>query len=183
MVSRPSAGGANPVERLFDYVLHERQTALFPPGVRVLDVGAGEPGGPCGAAFAGAETADRLGPAELGRRLRSWLPAGALVLLAFPGARPLPGILERALLGTGDWRPRAAAPRPSGRELQAALGPGLEWRGSFALGVLLPGRAGAPWAAAHPQAFGLLAAAEELVRRWPLLRALGEVTVLEGVRR
>ncbi len=157
MDSGPSAGAANPVERLFDYVLHERRQALFPPGVRVLDVGQGEPEGAWGAAFAGPETADRLGPAEVGRLLRSRLPAGAPVLLAFPGARP--------------------------RELRRALGPGLEWRGSFALGVLLPGRAHGAWAAAHPKAFGLLAAAEELVRRWPFLRAWGEVTGLEGVRR
>jgi hypothetical protein len=47
----------------------------------------------------------------------------------------------------------------------------------------MPGRAGGEWAAANPQAFGFLAIAEELVRRWPLVRAWGDVTVLEGVRR
>lgn len=183
MDSRPGAGGANPVERLFDHVLDERQKTLFPRGARVLDVGAGEPERPCGAAFASPETASRLGPAEVGRRLRRWLPAGAVVLLAFPGARPLPALLERALRGSGDGPPLSAESRLTARELRAALGSGLEWRGTFALGVFLPGRARAPWAAAHPQAFGLLAAAEELVRGWPLLRAWGEITVLEGVRR
>ncbi len=152
----PDAGGANPVERLFDYVLRERREALFPAAARVLEVGEEEPVGAWGAAFAGPEIAGRLGPAEVGRRLRSALPVGAPFLVAFPGARPRP--------------------------LRRALGPGLDWRGTFALGVLMPGRARGAWAAAHPQAFGLLAVAEEVVRRWPLFRAGGDVTVLEGVR-
>jgi hypothetical protein len=35
----------------------------------------------------------------------------------------------------------------------------------------------------HPQAFGLLAALERAVRRWPGLRQLGDLSVLEGRRR
>jgi hypothetical protein len=120
---------------------------------------------------------------EVGHRLRRWLPRGAVVLLAFPGARPLPALLDRALRASGDVPPGDAAARLPLRELRGALGSGLEWRATFALGVFLPGRARAPWAAAHPQAFGLLAVAEEVVRTWPLLRAWGEITVLEGVRR
>lgn len=179
----PSAGDANPVERLFDFILDERRIALFPPRARVLDVGRDGTGGPGGAAFAGPDTVARLGPEEVGRRVREWLPAGAPFLLAVSGARPLPAIFERALTAAGDWRPRSAAARSHGGGLRDAFGPGLEWRGGFALGVLLPGRARAAWAAAHPLAFGLLAVGEELVRRWPIVRALGEITVLEGVRR
>jgi hypothetical protein len=57
------------------------------------------------------------------------------------------------------------------------------WRRGFALGVLLPGRRQWAWTLEHPQAFGGLAALEKLVRAWPGLRSLGEITVLEGVRR
>ena len=98
-------------------------------------MGDEEPERPCGAGFVAPETATRLGPAEVGRRLRRWLPEGAVVLLAFPGVRPLPALLERSLRASGDWPPRGAESRLDGRELRAALGPGLEWRGAFALGV------------------------------------------------
>jgi hypothetical protein len=182
MDSRPDAGEANPVARLFEHVLFERRRALFPRGVPVLDVGDDEAGGECGAGFAAPEVAARLGAVEVGRRLRSRLVAGAPVLLAFPGARPLPRLLERLLRGTGDAVRGADSPLGL-RDLQGALGAGLEWRRSFALGVILPGFGRADWAAAHPQSFGFLAVLEEIVRTWPLLRALGEVTVLEGVRR
>jgi hypothetical protein len=182
MDSRPNAGEANPVARLFEHVLFERRRALFPPGVAVLEVGRDEATGEWGAAFAGPEVAARLGPVEVGRRLRSGLCAGAPVLLAFPGARPLPRLLERALRGTGDAS-RASDARFGLAALRRALGAGLEWHRAFALGVLLPGPARADWAAAHPQSFGLLAVAEELVRTWPPLRAWGEITGLEGVRR
>ncbi len=183
MGSGPQAHGANPVERLYDHVLHERQMEVFPAGARVLDLEQGEPERPCGAAFVAPDTVARLGLAEVGHRLRRWLPAGAVVLLGFPGARPLPALLERALRASGVGLKGDAEPPLTVREVRTALGPGLEWRAIFALGVLLPGRDRGRWAAAHPQAFGVLAAAEELVRGWPLLRVSGEITVLEGVRR
>src|SRR5262245_17791654 len=182
MDNRPPAGEANPVARLFDHVLHERRQAHFPAGVSVLDLGREPRDGSFGAAFAGPEAARRLGAQEVGRRLREGLAAGAPVVLAFPGARPLPALLEKILRGAGD----PAGPERGllgRRDLRQALGAGLEWRRTSALGVLLPGTSEADWAAAHPQAFGLLAVAEEVVRAWPLLRAWGALTVLEGVRR
>jgi hypothetical protein len=182
MDSRPDAGEANPVARFFEHVLFERRRALFPHGVTVLEVGDDEAGGECGAGFAAPDVAARLGAVEVGRRLRSRLAAGAPVLLAFPGARPLPRLLESVLRGTGETA-RGADSRLGLRDLRRALGVGLEWRRAFALGVLLPGPGRADWAAAHPQSFGLLAVLEEIVRTWPPLRAWGEVTVLEGVRR
>jgi hypothetical protein len=180
MDSRPAAGDANPVALLFAHVLQDRRSELFPPGVSVLEVGGEAPVRACGAGFAAPEVAERLGPAEVGRRLFVGLPAGAPVLVAFPGALPLPALLQRLL------RAKEEADGPSRlgvRNLRRALGPGLEWRRTLALGVLLPGRREAAWAAEHPQTFGILAALEELVRGWPGLRALGEITVLEGVRR
>jgi hypothetical protein len=180
MDRRPDAGEGNPVARLFEHVLSERRQSLFPSGVSVLDLGEDEPVGSFGGGYAGPEVAGRLGPAEVGRRVRKALAPGAPVLLAFPGARPLPALLERLLRG-GD--PPAGPGGPGLRGLRQALGPGLEWRRTFAVGVLLPGVRGAAWAADHPEGFGLLAVAEEIVRTWPPLRAWGALTVLEGVRR
>jgi len=166
---------ANAVERLFDYVLRARARVLFPAGARVLESEGEE--GVWQAALWQPSTTDGL--AERAAHLRERLAPGAPVLVALPGPYPLPALLARSLKGSGGWR--AEAPRL--REARAALGGGWEWRGAFALGALLPGRDQAAWAAAHPGAFGLLAMAEELVRRWPILRALGERNVLEGVRR
>jgi hypothetical protein len=79
--------------------------------------------------------------------------------------------------------PRSGA-RPVGlHEARARLGPEFAWRGAFALGVVVPAASRQGWVRRHPQAFGALAAAEGLVRRWPLLRAAGEYLVLEGARR
>jgi hypothetical protein len=182
MDSRPDTDEANPVARIFEHVLRERRRLLFPPGARVLELGEEGAEGRYGAGFAGPEAARRLGPAEAGRRLREGLVAGAPVLLAFPGRHPLPGLLEEALRGAGD--PRTPEGRGPGlRDLRRDLGEGLEWRRVGALGVLLPGSSQAGWAAAHPQAFGLLAIAEEAIRTWPPFRAWGALTVLEGVRR
>jgi hypothetical protein len=179
MDSRPAKGDANPVARFHEHVLQERQGELFPPGARILDVGSDVREGRWDAGFASAEAAVRLGPAEVGRRLTAALPAGAPVLVAFPGAFPLPALLERVLRGTGE----DDGVRFGTRDLRRALGTDLEWRRACALGVLLPGRRRWAWTLEHPQAFGLLAALEKLVRAWPGLRSLGEITVLEGVRR
>jgi len=97
--------------------------------------------------------------------------------------------IARALTGRGEWRSRRATRlqggerRASPRDVRDGLGPSFAWRGSFALGVLLPAAGDAGWAAERPQLFGLLAAAESLVRRRPVFRGLGAFTVLEGVRR
>jgi len=53
---------------------------------------------------------------------------------------------------------------------------------SFGLGVLVPGEAREEWARRHPQGFGMLAALESVVRRWPIVRAHGEYVALEGSR-
>jgi hypothetical protein len=181
MDSRPIAGGANPVARLFEYVLHEHLQALVPAPARVLDVGSDSREGAWSAGFVPWDAAARLGPAEVGRRLAESLPAGAPVLVAFPGAHPLPAGLEHVLRGAEE--DADAQPRFGARDFRRAVGPGLAWRGAFALGVLVPGRRRWAWALAHPQAFGVLAALERLVRGWPGLRCLGDITVLEGVRR
>jgi hypothetical protein len=167
---------ANAVRHLFDHVLRARgATVLFPEGARVLESEDDE--GPGQAAI--WQPGTTAGLRERAERLRGHLRPGAPVLVALPGSHPLPAMLARALRGAPGWR--AGGPRLN--EMRASLGAGWQWRGAFALGSLLPGPDGAEWAAEHPGAFGLLAIAEELTRRWPILRALGETTVLEGERR
>jgi SAM-dependent methyltransferase len=128
----------------------------------------------------------------VGRALAAALRPGAPVLLSLTGPWPLPAIAARALTGVGESR-RGSEPQvagvpvatsyPTPREAREALGPCFAWRGGFALGVLMPGPAQAGFAARSPQAFGLLAMLESVCRGWPLLRALGDHYVLEGVRR
>lgn len=128
----------------------------------------------------------------VGGGLAQALRRGAPVLLGLMGRWPLPAMLERGLTGRGEARPRSEprvagvpvpARYPTATEVRRLLGPGFAWQGSFALGVLVPGPAHGDWVTRNPQAFGLLAALEGLVRRWPVLRSLGDHLVLEGVRR
>ena len=158
-----ASAGPDPVALLFRHVLDERRRALFPPGARVLEIRSAAPqaGGAFDAAVSPPGALDGVDvPA-----LATWL-AGAL--------RPGAPLLLSVTNGPG---------RASPRDLRDGLGPSFAWRGSFALGVLLPASADAGWAAERPQLFGLLAAAESLLRRRPGFRGLGAFTVLEGFRR
>jgi SAM-dependent methyltransferase len=129
---------------------------------------------------------------RVGAGLAGVLRPGAPVVLSLMGPSPLPQTLKQLLTGRGERRgsrdPRVsgiAVPTgyPTVREAQALLGPAFVWRDVFALGVLLPDPSHEAWAQEHPQAFGILAAVEGSVRRWPALRALGDHVVLEGLRR
>jgi SAM-dependent methyltransferase len=128
----------------------------------------------------------------LGQALAAALRPGAPVLLSLMGRHPLPAMAERALTAHGQARGREPAQvaglavpveYPTRREAQRLLGRVWRWRRGFALGVLVPDPSHAPWVERHPQAFGVLAAFEALLRGWPLLRGLGDHIVLEGVRR
>ena len=91
--------------------------------------------------------------------------------MAGPGG-PAPPFLcshVEALLGAASGGAGELAPNSSGATL--------------ALGVIVPAQSREQWVRRHPQAFGVLAAIESLVRRWPLLRAAGDYLVIEGVRR
>jgi len=141
------------------------------------------------ASFGGLEGRDLR---AAGTALAAVLRPGAPVLVALRGPWPLPATVRRLLTGAGEAR-RPRWPRLTGAaappacltlaEARRALGPSLEWTDAYALGVVLPGPGEARWAAVRPQAFGLLAALDRLVRRWPGLRALGDHLVLEGRRR
>jgi SAM-dependent methyltransferase len=126
------------------------------------------------------------------RGLASALNPRAPLLLSLLGRRPLPALVERALTGKGTDRLRVR-PRVGGVEVPAvypglsearrAFGDAFAWSGAAALGVLVPAPSHEAWVRLHPQAFGLLAALEGLVRGWPLLRSLGDHVLLEGERR
>ena len=128
----------------------------------------------------------------VGAALAAALGPGAAIVVSLLGPWPLPAVIRRTLTGMGDPR-RSRAPRVGGvplavsyptlAEVRAALGPGLDWTDAYALGVLVPGPDHERWAADHPQAFGVLAAIERAVRRWPGLRQLGDHMVLEGRRK
>ena len=186
-----ATAGPDPIPLLFRYVLDERRRALFPPGARVLELRSASP--PAGDAFDAALSAPGALDGVDVPSLAAWLPRalrpGAPLLLSVTNPRPLPALLSLALTGRGEWRSRSPMRPGSGRgyasprEVRDGLGPSFAWRGSFALGVLLPAVGAAGWAAERPQVFGLLAAAERLVRRRPGFRGLGAYAVLEGFRR
>ncbi len=174
----------SPPALFFRYVLQERLGQLFPPGARVLELGRGtgeealflaargvavqaggsaEDAAKLGTVFDGAYASlgalDRGDLSAAARALHASLRPGAPVLLSLTRGRPL-----------------------SARAIRKQLGPGFRWRDAFALGVVLPAPSSGGWARRNPQAFGLLAILESLVRRWPLLRARGVYMVVEAVR-
>jgi SAM-dependent methyltransferase len=138
-----------------------------------------------GSAFDGAySTSGAVSSADLARTgaaLAAALRPGAAVVISLLGPWPLPAVIRRTLTGMGDSRRGRACPTLA--QARAALGPGLDWTDAYALGVLVPGPDQERWVADHPQAFGMLAALERAVRRWPGLRQLGDYTVLEGRRK
>jgi len=175
-------GRPDPVGLLFRYFLDERRRTLFPPGARVLEIGAGADatGGTFDGAWAGPGALDGMEPQRLAPWLAGALGPGAPLLLCVRNPRPLPALVARALTGTGEsWRGAAS---PSPRDLREALGAAFSWHGGFALGLLLPASERCGWVAERPQVFGLLAAGEALLRRWPVLRGLGAFAALEGTR-
>lgn len=128
---------------------------------------------------------------RVGEGLAAVLRPGAPVLVSLMGPRPLPHTLKRLLTGRGERRgksdPRVSATPvparyPTAAEAQDLMGPAFVWRDVFALGLLLPDPSHEAWVHEHPQAFGILAALEGRVRRWPVLRGWGDHVVLEGAR-
>jgi hypothetical protein len=170
-----------PVALFFQQVMQARLDALLPPGSRELRVGTGEAVSARGGGFDGAYVSvhEDLDLAAVGAAVAGAIRPGAPVVIRLPGPWPLPAVIQRTLTGIGERRDRGHTPS----EARAELGPAFEWTDSYALGVLVPGSGHDRWAADHPQAFGLLAALERAVRRWPGLRQLGDQNVLEGRRR
>jgi hypothetical protein len=191
--------GTNPVALVFRHVMQARLNVMFAPGARVLHVECrtGEEAAglaPAGAGFDGASVSlGALGPADVravGAAVAAALRPGAGIVVSMPGPWPLPAVMRRTLTGVGVAR-RSRASRfgeapealATPGEARRALAAAFEITDSYALGVVLPGPAEERWAADHPQAFGLLAALERAVRRWPGLRQLGDLSVLEGRRK
>ena len=158
--------GPNPVGLLFRHVAETRARKLFPAGGRVLvlpDVPA-DASVPFDAAYAAPGALDHADLDALGRNLAAALRPGAPVLLCLARGRP-------------------PATTPGPREARARLGDAFVWTGAFGLGVIVPGERRQVWVRRHPQAFGILAALEGVVRRWPLVRSLGDHAALEGRRK
>lgn len=171
-----------PVALFFQQLVQARLDTLLPPGSRVLRVGTGEAVSKGGGGFDGAYVCIREDSdlSVVGAAIAGAVRPGAPVVVRLPGPWPLPALIERTLTGGGERRVRT---HPTPSEARAELGPAFEWTDSYALGVVLPGSAHDQWATDHPQMFGLLAALERAVRRWPGLRQLGDQNVLEGRRR
>jgi SAM-dependent methyltransferase len=127
----------------------------------------------------------------VGRRLARLLRRGAPVVFSVMGRSPLPATVYRALRGGGARRADGEVPvggvpvpvrYPRIADLCEALGAAFRWERFLGLGVCVPDPGRRAWVEAHPQAFGMLAMAERLVRGFPVLRTLGDHVVIEGVR-
>jgi hypothetical protein len=156
--------GPNPVALLFRHVFAARVRAVFAGRSRVVDLGSADLRSQrdLDGAFAGPGVLDDEDLAALGPALARALRSGAPVLLCLR---------------------REGASRVRLPQARTRLGPDLAWSDAFGLGVIVPAESRERWVRRHPQAFGVLAAIEGLVRRWPLLREAGYYLVIEGVRR
>jgi hypothetical protein len=175
----------NPIVLLFRHVVEARLAALFGRGDRVLRVAGVDAekmisaGGGFDGAFVDLGVPSGVSLSAVGAAMAAALRPGAAIVVRLPGRWPLPAVIRRTLTAIGEPRPG----HPTLAEARAALGSEFDWTDAYALGVLVPGPDQGRWAEEHPQSLGLLAALERGVRRWPGLRALGELSVLEGRRR
>lgn len=180
-----------------DFSFEETLRRWREAGKRVLVVArGGEPPSPgedvtpFDAAWIAPVRLDEVDVAELGRWVASVLRPGAPVACSIPGCWPLPALVERALLGTGELpRPDRAriegrrAPCLSAASWRRAFGPEFSWHRVRAMGALLPSQAGRSWGERHDLLLYGVGTMEHLLGGWPIVRGLGERTLLEGVRR
>jgi SAM-dependent methyltransferase len=132
------------------------------------------------AAWVELETLDGIDLPRLGRELSRLLRPGGQLVCVVPG-RSLRLLLCRALLGDAGGPPADTPGRASFSAWRRAFEPEVRWGRARAFELLVP--RGCEWRRLHPLAIALLAAAEHVVCRWPLLRGLGERVLHEGVRR
>lgn len=185
------------VRPALDFSLEEARRRLGAPGKQILVVtgggevdGGGEASGPFDAAWIAPARLEGLDVGELGRRVAAILRPRAAVACVIPGCWPLPAVLERALLGVGDlpWPRRARVEgRPacciSAAAWREAFGSDFSWHRARGVGVLVPARSSGDRGERRALVLGLLAAAEHVIGSWPVVRALGDRILLEGVRR
>ncbi len=163
----------DPARVLRDYDLEPLRRELCPAGGRALVVSGGmgaQPSaaaGSCDAAWIELESLEGIDPAALASGVARALRPGGRLVCVVPGALRVRQGGGARRVGFADWR--------------RAFEPSIEWRRSRAFGLLVP--PGAAWPQLHPLTLGLLALGEHVIRRWPMLRALGDWVVHEGVRR
>jgi SAM-dependent methyltransferase len=147
-------------------------------------------GGPFDAVFSNFGALNGADLRRVGRALLAVLRPGASLLVSLVGRSPLPALLVEALTARparSPGSPRVAGvavpcPPLSFRAFRDGMGHGYTWDTRAALGVLVPAPAHEAWARRNPIAFGVLAAAERLVRSWPVFRGLGDHLLIEGRR-
>jgi SAM-dependent methyltransferase len=179
---------------LREFSLESLRRELRTAGARVLvaEDGCGlcrpSEGEPWDAVWLQLECLDGIEPASLARGTARALRPGGRLVTVVPGAWPLAGLLQRALRGRGEapgaLRSRldaACARRLPFAAWRRAFEPAIAWRRSRAFGLLVPPAAVS--SRLPPLSLAVLAAAEDVVGAWPLLRTLGEWIVHEGVRR
>jgi SAM-dependent methyltransferase len=184
----------DPARVLREYALEPLRRELYRMGARVLvvtdGVGVGELSSTAGlfdAAWVEIEGLEGIDLPVLASGIARALRPGGRLVCVLPGAWPLQGLLARGRRGCSE-PPGALRARFGGARRRAAFSawrrafePAIEWRRSRAFGVLVP--PAAVWPRLHPLILGLLAMGEDVMRRWPLVRALGDWVVHEGVRR
>ncbi len=183
---------SDPSRVLREYVLDPLRRELRVAGARVLLVaGAAETAEMTGtavtfdAAWIELDSVAGVDLRALGREVTRVLKPGARLVCVVRGVRPLPGLVARALAGGGQGADTAVRTREeAGASLsqwRGAFGPAVRWTRARAFGVLVP--TGSAWSRLPPLTLAVLASLEHVVCGWPLLRALGERVVHEGVRR
>ena len=140
------------------------------------------------AAWVALDSVAGIDVAALGGELGRLLRPGARLACVVPGLWPLPATAARALRASGAV-PGALRTRVEGgprervslAEWRRSLAPGFTLQRVRGFGVLVP--PSASWQALQPLVLDVLAAAEQVVAGWPIVRALGERVLLEAVRR
>jgi hypothetical protein len=191
------AATVSSVRPAMDFVLEQARRRLELPGRRTLvlvdgaaETAPGEEAGPYDAAWIAPVRLEGLDVGRLGRVVAALLRPGAPLACVVPGCWPLVAVLERALLGVGDLpvprRARLEGRSPgclSAAAWKRAFGPGFRWHRLRGVGVLVPARSSGVEVERRALVLGLLAAAEHVIGGWPVVRALGDRLLLEGVRR
>ena len=123
------------------------------------------------------------------RTLAKLLGSGGRAVLSLMGRHPLPewfrnpvASAKRREAGSSSGSTDRQVWYPGLGEILLALRPFFRVGGVEALGCVVPGPQYEAFARRNPLAFGFLASVEAFVRRVPVVRGLGDHTLIEAVR-